>query len=135
MKPCLRKSGMSRPIFHAREPCISPSNINPPLGDMSGALKSTRIFLPETVPGKEKSIFSWNFGLLELSLHIRSVYKYLVFSTMKVLIFVETTKLNASFLCPYELFRLSCFPVGTARESANRTHPLLENNINTKSET
>ena len=42
-------------------------------------------------------------------MHIRSVFKYLIFSTIKILIFVEMTKLNASFLCPYELYRLDNF--------------------------
>ena len=64
---------------------------------MSGALKSTRIFLSHAVSGREKSIFSWKFGLFEVSLHIRSVYKYLILNTIKVLKFVEMTKLNASF--------------------------------------
>lgn len=55
---------------------------------------------------EKKSIFSWKFGLFEVSLHIRSVYKYLILNTIKVLKFVEMTKLNASFFCLYELYRL-----------------------------
>ena len=50
---------------------------------MSGALKSTRIFLSHAVFGREKSIFSWKFGLFEVSLHIRNVYKYLILNTIK----------------------------------------------------
>ena len=63
-------------------------------------LGNNKVILNEraVVSGREKSIFSWDFGLFGVSLHIRSVYKYLIFSTIKVLIFVEMTKLNASFL-------------------------------------
>ena len=51
------------------------------LPDLSGESKSTRIFLSETIPGREKSIFSWWIEDFEVPLHIRSVYKSLFFST------------------------------------------------------
>ena len=77
-----------------------------PLEEMSGESKSTRIFLSETISGREKSIFSWWIEDFEVPLHIRSVFITLIFSTIKVLIFADMAKKNASFLCPYELFRL-----------------------------
>ena len=55
-------------------------------------LKSTRISLSETISGREKSILSLLFGFFDVSLHMRSVFKTLIFSNIKVLIFVETTK-------------------------------------------
>jgi hypothetical protein len=106
MDSCLRASGMDCPIFHANVLRMLPTNNKPPLDDMSGALKSTRIFLPETISGREKSIFSWLFEDFEVPLHIRSVYKSFWIKHLKVLNFVEMTKKNASFFCLYELFRL-----------------------------
>ena len=74
---------------------------------MSGASKPTRIFLPETVSGREKSIFSWIFGFLEVSLHIRSVYKYLIFNTIKCTTFCRNGKNKRFFFLPHhELYRL-----------------------------
>ena len=80
-------------------PCLYVTR-KPPLEDMSGESKSTRIFLSETISGREKSIFSWSFKVFEVPLHIRSVIITLIFSTIKVLIFVEMTKKNASFFVP-----------------------------------
>ena len=52
-------------------------------------------------------IFSWTFGFFEVPLHIRSVFITLYFKHLKVLIFADMAKKNASFfLCLYELFRL-----------------------------
>ena len=76
-----------------------PISTRPPLDEMSGESKSTRIFLSETISGREKSIFSWWIEDFEVPLHIRSVFITLYFKHLKVLIFVEMTKKNASFFC------------------------------------
>ena len=50
--------GIRLSIFHARESRILPTSSKPPLEEMSGESNSTRIFLSETISGREK-LFSW----------------------------------------------------------------------------
>jgi hypothetical protein len=102
---------------------MPPANRSPPLEDMSGALKSTRISLSETISGREKSFLSLLFGFFDVSLHMRSVFKTLIFSNIKVLIFVETTKEKRFFF--YASMNYSGKKAGTVGNysfSARKSH-------------
>ena len=81
---------LSRLVHHGEEHAVA------------GESKSTRIFLSETISGREKSIFSWWIDDFEVPLHIRSVFITLYFKHLKVLIFADVAKKNASCLCLYE---------------------------------
>lgn len=70
----------------------------PPLEDMSGALKSTLIFLPKTGSGKENNVFCYSTELFIVFLHIEAVCITLIFSTLKVLLFLNYTR-NTAFFC------------------------------------
>ncbi|MBO7136936.1 MAG: hypothetical protein J6V92_00520, partial [Bacteroidaceae bacterium] len=80
--------------------------------------------MPETISGREKSIFSWLFEDFEVPLHIRSVYKSFWIKHLKVLNFVEMTKKNASFFGLYELFRLE--PIDNRQETLDSICTLLQ---------
>ena len=69
----------------------------PPLEDMSGALKSTLIFLPKTGSGKENNVFCCSTELFVVFLHIEAVCITLIFSTLNVLLFLELHKKYSFF--------------------------------------
>ena len=79
--------------------------------------------------GRENKSFSWIFKLVDVSLSIRKYCSILVFSRIKILLFVEMTKECFLFLFLYELFKIVMFgrklPIGIQTFSDIRTQGYL----------
>lgn len=69
---CHQGSGVS--ILEGRVSFEERASSKPPLADMSGALKSTLIFLPKAGSGKENNVFCCPTELFVVFLHIEGLY-------------------------------------------------------------
>lgn len=72
-------------------------SIKPPLEDMSGASKFTFSDLEKRALEREKDLFSCISEEFVVSLCMVSVFKYLYFSTIKVLLFPDMGKRTLTF--------------------------------------
>ena len=79
--------------------------------------------------GRENKSFSWIFKLVDVPLSIRKYCSILVFSRIKILLFVEMRKECFLFLFLYELFKIVMFgrklPIGIQTFSDIRTQGYL----------
>ena len=64
----------------------------PLLEDISGALKSTLIFLPKTGSAKENNVLFCSIELFVVFFHIETVCIDLIFNTLKLKLFLELHK-------------------------------------------
>ena len=82
-------------------PCSLLTRIAPQSGKaaMSGALKSTLIFLPKAGSGKENNVFCCPTELFVVFLHIEAVCINLILNTLKLILFLELHKKYNFFFC------------------------------------